>query len=189
MNSSASACGRLSARGSPAASRPRRAARASPRTPPSDRPAPPRGARADWRRRAAARGRRARCAFSSANPLGADGRHSGSPSRFCACITGPMSGGGTPVARNAAMIHSPGRLSLLRGASQASGARHQRLRHLLEIAVGVEEALGEPLDQRGRRLVGDEMARELGGDVLGGRGMARERRRAPRGPARRRLSG
>ena len=34
--------------------------------------------------------------------------------------------------------------------------------------------LRQPLDQRRRRRVGDEMARELGGDVLGGRRMARE---------------
>ena len=61
-------------------------------------------------------------ALSSAKPLGADGRHSGSPRRLCACMTGPMSGGVTPTARSDAMIHSPGRLSLARGASQASGA-------------------------------------------------------------------
>ncbi len=52
---------------------------------------------------------------------------------------------------------------------------HQRLRHLLQIALGGEEALGQPLDQRGRRLIGDEMARELGGYVFCGCRMACER--------------
>ena len=113
-------------------------------------------------------------ALSSEKPFGAGGRHSGSPSSAmpaddaCGCRRG------TPVARRRATIHSPGRLSLSRGDAQASGAVDQRLRDFLQVAVGVEEALGQPLDQRRRRIVGNEMARELGRDMLRGRRMAGE---------------
>jgi hypothetical protein len=60
--------------------------------------------------------------LSSEKPLGAGGRHSGSPSMFCAWITGRTSGGVMPIARKAARNHVPGGLSLVRGAAQASGA-------------------------------------------------------------------
>ena len=54
------------------------------------------------------------------------------------------------------------------------GRRDQRLRHLLEVAVGVEKTLRQPIDERRRRVVGNEMARQLGRDVLRRRRMTRE---------------
>ncbi len=62
----------------------------------------------------------------------------------------------------------------VRGASQASSDVISDLGELLEVAAGIEEALAQPLDQRGRGLVGNEVAREFARDVLCGRGMARE---------------
>ena len=115
-------------------------------------------------------------ASSSAKPFGADGRHSGSPSMFCACMTGPISGGVTSAARSDATIHSPGRLSLRRGVSPGFRRGDERDRDFLEVAVGGDEALGELVGERGNRLVAHEMPHQLGRDVLGGRGMAGEHR-------------
>src|SRR5439155_17086862 len=47
--------------------------------------------------------------------------------------------------------------------------RHHRDRDLLEIALGVAKGLGDLLDQRRRRLVRHEMARELCRDLDRGR--------------------
>ena len=49
--------------------------------------------------------------------------------------------------------------------------RHHRPRDLLEIAGGIDEDLGHPLDQLGRRRIGNEIAGQLGGEVRGGRRM------------------
>src|SRR3546814_2653614 len=43
-----------------------------------------------------------------------------------------------------------------------------------EIAGGPQKNFSQPLNQRRRRIVGDQVARELGGDVAGGGGMARK---------------
>ena len=105
--------------------------------------------------------------------MGAGGRHSGSPSSASA----PHDAAGCrPLPGGAQRRHDPFARALDLGLLRRPGLRRgdQRLRHLLEVAVGVEKALRQPLDQRRRRLVGDEMARELGRDVLRGRRMARE---------------
>ena len=75
--------------------------------------------------------------------------------RRCGAISAPL----MPVARSTATIHSPGRLILACSGAQDSGAVDQRLGDLLEVAVGIEEALGQPLHQRRRRIVGDEMGK------------------------------
>ena len=51
---------------------------------------------------------------------------------------------------------------------------HQRHRQRLEVAVGFAEHVLQPRHQRRRRIVGDEMAGEFGGDEFRGRGMARD---------------
>ena len=84
-------------------------------------------------------------ASSSEKPLGAGGRHSGSPRSVCACMTGGHPGF-APMARRQPTIPSPGRL-IACGRVPGFG-RNQRLGDLLEIAVGLEEALGQPLHQR-----------------------------------------
>src|SRR5499427_1824616 len=61
-------------------------------------------------------------ALSSEKPLGADGRHNGSPSRACWLVMPSMLGFTRPAARRVATSHSPGRLILARSGAQASGA-------------------------------------------------------------------
>ena len=77
-------------------------------------------------------------------------------------------------AQSSPMIHSPGRLSLLRGASQASGDGTSAFAISLRLPSVSTERLRQPLDQPRRRLVGHEMARQLGGDVLRRRRMTRK---------------
>jgi hypothetical protein len=45
---------------------------------------------------------------------------------------------------------------------------------LAELAVALQVDGGQPVDERRRRLVGDEVARQLGGDEAGRRRMAGE---------------
>jgi len=52
---------------------------------------------------------------------------------------------------------------LLRGPGLGSGDQH--LRDFFEVAVSIEEALRQPMDQRRWRVVGNEVARELCRDV------------------------
>src|SRR3546814_12722695 len=51
---------------------------------------------------------------------------------------------------------------------------HDGLVDSAEIAGGPQKNFSQPLNQRRRRIVGDQVARELGGDVAGGGGMARK---------------
>ena len=64
-------------------------------------------------------------------------------------------------ARSAPMIHSLGRLSLLRGASQASGAVTSALAISLRSPSVSRKRFASRSTSARRRLVGDEMAREL----------------------------
>ena len=141
-----------------------------------------------WRCRAAAPGRRARPPArrrSPSAPAAATAARRDSAMRLQHAAARPAQ---RRSRASAAISHSLGRLSLPR--SRVPGLRRvdQRLRDLLQVAVGVEETLRQPLDQRRRRLVGDEVARELARDVRGGRRMAREIGEHRAGPARRRLS-
>ena len=55
------------------------------------------------------------------------------------------------------------------------GCGDQRPRRFFQIALRRKKALGQPLDERGRWFVGDEMARELAGQMPGSRRMAGQR--------------
>src|SRR3546814_5178001 len=58
--------------------------------------------------------------------------------------------------------------------SPGFGRLHDGLVDSAEIAGGPQKNFSQPLNQRRRRIVGDQVARELGGDVAGGGGMARK---------------
>ena len=76
-----------------------------------------------------------------------------------------------PVERTIATTHSPGRFSFVGGSDQESCSADHRFRRLLEIAARIAKGLRDRLDQCWRRRIGDEMARELGGEMRGGCGM------------------
>ena len=119
--------------------------------------------------------------------FGAGGRHSGSPSRFrprhaadVAGESGARADGDDPFARPLELgaLRRP-RLRAPRPAPWPAPSDRRRCRGSAAPAV----------DQRRRRLVGDEVAGELGRDVPRGRRDGARGRRAPRGPARRRCRG
>ena len=177
ISSSVSACGRLSARAMALARLRRRERRRAPsRASPPDRAARPSRCAIGWRCRAAAPGRRARRRCRRRNPsapaAATAARRAGSaPAIDAADVAGVDAG----RAQIAATIHSPGRLSL--ACSARPGLRRARpapsATSLRSPSVS-RKRFAQPLDQRRRRLVGDEMARELVRDMLRGRRMARE---------------
>ena len=65
-------------------------------------------------------------------------------------------------------------LGAVRGRREELRRRDDRAHDLTQIAFGPQECSGGPIDQRGRRLVGDEALRELERDVVRGRRMRRE---------------
>ena len=109
------------------------------------------------------------------SPSGADGRHSGSPSRCAPAGCGACRRGVTPTARRRADDPLARPLEL--------GARRRprppaRSTSVFAISFRSPSVSRKRFDSRStsarRRLVGDEMARELGRDVRRGRRMTRE---------------
>ena len=83
----------------------------------------------------------------------------------------------SPAARARARVettNSSGVLSLAGCGCQASGRSHQFAIDRGRVAVAVGKAARQAIDQRGRRFVGDEVARQLGGDEARCRRMARQ---------------
>ncbi len=74
-------------------------------------------------------------------------------------------------ARRQDTTYSIGDFSLASGCSQASGQSSSARVDGRQVAAGVAEGARDARHRLGRRLVGDEVARELGGDVRRGRRM------------------
>ncbi len=144
--------------------------------------------RCGWRYRAAAAARRSRPPASSAKPL----RRRRPPQPLAEIRHAPRRTRRAHPARRRSrarptISHSLGRLSLTALLVPGLGRGDQRPGDFLQVAVGVEKALRQPLDQRRRRLVGAEMPRELVRRHARRSPDAAQDRRAPPAPARRRL--
>ena len=72
------------------------------------------------------------------------------------------------------MVHSHGVLNFTAVGDHASGDVDQRAIDGRQVAAAARERAREPLDDAGRRIVGDEVAGQLVADVLRGRGRVGE---------------
>ena len=98
------------------------------------------------------------------------------PSCCSARTSGRASCTSAPVARSALTTNSNGVLTFARYASgdEEFGRGQDRPHHLAQIAVGVAEPRRGAIDERRRRRVADEAARQLGRDEARRRRMLRE---------------
>src|ERR1700738_4601879 len=107
----------------------------------------------------------------SSKPFGAGGRHSGSPRRLWAWMSGCASAG---AGRAPNCEHPFARaLELCARCAPGFGCSDQRFRHLPQVPIGLGKPLRQAINQGARRLVRDEMLCELGTDMVCGCGMAR----------------
>ena len=171
LSARAMACARLAAK--PAARAPSRAARPA-------RAAVLTGSPMRWRYRAAAQARRSR-----PPRVGEALRRGRPPERLARCVQRlQMRAAARALRRSRAGRDQPFARPLeLRGARPGLRRLDQRLGDCLRSPSRVEEALRQPLDQRRRRLVGDEMARELARDMRARSPDGARDRPARRGPA------